>query len=417
MRISNLFNQKPIIPTNNTTPEPPKSDVQTYFEAGCNDCLSANGDPKVLNVCLDNNFQSFKKKCENDFEKQNNLKSPLLAKKTLYEGNIRGFEAIISNEQTDIEKNRSAIAVIRDLIIDMRKNPLEHGIKEKKSKSSFLIGLIILLPITLYLLVFYLSASFSAFFKEFGTNSNVIDSIFDANALTKAYEAGFMEAVFVITIPFAFLGLGYLIHMFQKEDTHGAIKAAKLAAIFIVTFIFDCILAYQIEDKIYSVNKTLESSDFNFAIAFQTPAFWGIIFAGFVVYIIWGFVFDFVMKEYDGMDKVSQKIAIEKRHISDIEKKIEKAEQKIKESEEQIKKLQTDINVINSKLNSVFFVPSEYALCHTEFLKGWITTIAKKLVLGHAENAKLISECTQLAETHLANVLSKNKSDLTNTTL
>ena len=40
-----------------------------------------------------------------------------------------------------------------------------------------------------------------------------------------------------------------------------------------------------------------------------------IIFSGFVVYIIWGFVFNFVMSEYYNLDKV--RVAIE-----ELEKKI-----------------------------------------------------------------------------------------------
>ena len=156
------------------------------------------------------------------------------------------------------------------------------------------------MPITIYLIVFYISASYSGFFKTFET-TELSAAIFDAQALTKAIKDGWLESVFISTIPFAFMGLGYFVHMFQKEKRTGWIK---ILGLYIVTFIFDCILAYQIEKKIYDFEKTLNSPPFDLPIAFRKVEFWGIIFAGFVVYIIWGLVFDFIMKEYENFDKI-----------------------------------------------------------------------------------------------------------------
>src|SRR5690606_33215386 len=125
---------------------------------------------------------------------------------------------------------------------------------------------------------------------------------FDGNALAKSIEGGWLEGVFIATIPFAFMGLGYLIHMFQKHKSWTSY--IKIAVLFAVTFIFDAILAYQIEKKIYEIQKTPDSPPFDLKIAFSSVEFWGIIFAGFIVYIIWGLVFDFIMKEYDNFDKI-----------------------------------------------------------------------------------------------------------------
>ena len=141
----------------------------------------------------------------------------------------------------------------------------------------------------------------SAFFKNFDTDG-LTAAIFDGKALTKAMEGGWLEGVFIATIPFAFMGLGYLVHMFQKHKNW--LSYLKIATLFIVTFIFDAILAYQIEKKIYDIEKTPDSPVFNIEVAFSKAEFWGIIFAGFVVYIIWGLVFDFIMKEYDNFDKI-----------------------------------------------------------------------------------------------------------------
>ena len=98
----------------------------------------------------------------------------------------------------------------------------------------------------------------------------------------------------------------------------------KITALFIITFIFDAILAYLIEMKIYEFNKTPDSPEFDLSIAINKVEFWGIIFAGFVVYIIWGLVFDFIMKEYDNIDKIKAFIRAKREAIENLEKMISK---------------------------------------------------------------------------------------------
>ncbi len=72
----------------------------------------------------------------------------------------------------------------------------------------------------------------------------------------------------------------------------------KIGMLFIVTFLFDAILAYLIEEKLYDLNKSLTDPPFSVSYALESPGFWVIIFAGFISYIIWGLVFDFIMHEH-----------------------------------------------------------------------------------------------------------------------
>jgi uncharacterized membrane protein len=129
-----------------------------------------------------------------------------------------------------------------------------------------------------------------------------MQSVLDAQAFNKAWDEGPLEGAFVTLIPFVFLGLGYLIHMFGENKNW--LNYVKMFLLFVVTFVFDAILAYEIESKIYELNKTFDSPPFDLSIAFTKNQFWGIIFAGFVVYIIWGLVFDFIMKEHKEKDKI-----------------------------------------------------------------------------------------------------------------
>jgi len=254
-----------------------------------------------------------------------------------------------------------------------------------------------------------MSASYSAFFKIFDTDA-LQAAIFDANAFSKALKDGFLESIFVSTIPFAFMGLGYLIHMFQRDKKAGKYK---IAILFIITFIFDLILAYQIELKIYDFNRTLESADFNLQIAIQKPEFWGIIFAGFVVYVIWGLVFDFIMKEYDNFDKINAfiKKLKEDKENNDIE--IKKITKLINDVKLKITQVKSEIKEIQSVIDGFVFPTRKYLLLFAEYTKGWYIAIGKEIALPTKKKEDLILKCKEISQKHLE----KNKliNDVENT--
>ena len=141
-------------------------------------------------------------------------------------------------------------------IIGVKVNPERYGIPSPKNpKVKFYIGLGLLLPITLYLFVFYISASYSVFFKEFNDDT-LSSAIFDPQALTKAFQDGILEAILILTIPFVFMGLGYIIHHCKKFR----VLEVKLNYWIIYNhFLFDGLLAYVIEKKIYDFNQNARS--------------------------------------------------------------------------------------------------------------------------------------------------------------
>jgi hypothetical protein len=194
------------------------------------------------------------------------------------------------------------------------------------------------------------------------------------------------------------MGLGYLIHMFLKEKKYGWIK---VLALLVVTFIFDGILAFLIENKIYEFNKTLMSEPFNLRIAVQHVEFWGIIFAGFVVYVIWGLVFDFIMKEHENIDKIK----IFRQSL--IDKKQNKLNQKdiilkqLRSIEVDIIDIKGKINQLQSRIDGFIFPNRKYLVYHAEYSKGWYLAISKEIALPKLENNKLISSCQHISTEHL----------------
>ena len=235
-----------------------------------------------------------------------------------------------------------------------------------------------MLPITLYLVVFYISASYSAFFKEF-SNDSLTAAIFDADALTNSFKASWLEGILVITIPFVFMGLGYVIHMVQKVK--GIKNIFRIIGLFITTFLFDALLAYQIEKKIYEFNKTTDSSPYNLDIALGEAEFWMIIFAGFVVYIIWGLVFDFVMKEFENIDKIRAYIRGQKEKLIDLDKLINEYINKVNDFRQQIIAIAGKIAELQSKIDGFVFPVKEYLHYHHQYKEGWFQAINTEIAL------------------------------------
>lgn len=384
-----------------TIQESKQEDKQTYHDNGYSSAINANGNSVIFNRCLDDIYEKFKEKCREDEKEQQRLNAPYVAEQERQKTELKKRETLQSIKEDELKEIDNSIIQIDNDISNVRNNPEKYGVEAtKKPKAQFYIGLVILLPITLYLLVFYMSASYSAFFKQFET-TNLIESIFDGQSLSKAYydpNGGLLEAIFVCTIPFAFMGLGYLVHMFQKDKRTGIFK---IAAMFAVTFIFDSILAYQIESKIYELTKTLSDPAFDLKIAFTKVEFWGIIFAGFVVYIIWGLVFDFVMKEHDNIDKIKlfiNKLKEDKQNLLNRKSEITGF---INELKQEIAKIIRQIAELQSKIDGFIFPNRKYLLYHAEYVKGWYMAIAAEIALPHDKKKSLIEECEKVAYSHL----------------
>jgi hypothetical protein len=376
-------------------------DRLTIFQKGFGDAVNAIGDLTIFENCLNQLYQSFKSMVKNDEEYQYQQKKPIRDEIARIEGDIAKKEALLSIKDRKIDEHKEKIRNIEHDIEQVQVEPRKYGVDaSKKPKAQFYIGLFILLPITIYLIVFYISASYSAFFKGFESNQ-LVAAIFDARAFTKALDDGALEAIFVGTIPFVFMGLGYLIHMLQKEGRKGWVK---IGALLLVTFIFDVILAYQIENKIYDFNKTLNTPEFNFGIAKESVEFWGIIFAGFVVYIIWGLVFDFVMKEYENFDKIKVFISNLIHKKNNEMEYIEELQKERIEILSLISSAKERLSSLNHDLQSVFFPSKDYLEYHTEYTKGWMMGVQKEIALGVKENARLLQGTKEVCILHLEEI-------------
>ncbi|WP_242156374.1 ABC transporter permease [Aestuariivivens sediminis] len=396
-KLKNNVDNKSINDHNNT--EEAREQIRiTYYQSGYGASTKASGDPTTLGVGLQNLYNSFEDLCRKQLNEQKILKQPYIEEQEREKTQLKKRETALSIYDEQLTVIGDNIDKYNKQMVDVKSDPEKYGIDaNKKPKAQLIIGLFLLIPITIYLFVFYISASYSAFFKDFETGS-LTAAIFDANALSKAISDGWLEAVFVGTIPFVFMGLGYLVHMFQINKS--LMSYLKLGALFLLTFMFDVILAYLIEKKIFEFDRIL-GQEFSPEIAVKSVNFWGIIFAGFVVYVIWGLVFDFVMKEYENVDKIKAFIRGKKEEIkNELSKKVELVS-KVEKIKHEITSIEGKISELQSKIDGFVFPVKEYLHYHYQFKEGWYQAINAEIALPTKEKDMLRNRCEEVANSHL----------------
>ena len=268
--------------------------LESFKAKGTTDAGFCGGIPHALLPRLHAVYTQLSRHIQQDKKQQDERKNKVRQEISGIEAKNANLENQIKHELSKLTHEEGKIEKIIKEIDNIKENPrLVSG--DSFAKTSFWIGLVIIAFLTVYLFVFYSSAAYSAFFKDFTPDdTKITQAIFDAQAIGKAWTDGFTELIFILMIPAVFLGLGFLIHKFSEEKGFG--KYLKISALVVVTFIFDFIIAYAIVKEIYNImigGLFQEMPPMDIAMAFKEVNFWIIIFAGFVVYIIWELVFSF----------------------------------------------------------------------------------------------------------------------------
>ncbi|MBL7559846.1 ABC transporter permease [Olleya sp. YSTF-M6] len=400
-KIFKLKNSEPSNFLTDTTGEAREQVRITYYQSGYGASKKAEGNPVTFGVGLHNLFNTFENLCRKQLNEQKILKQPYIESQERERTELKKRETAKSIYEDQIKGIEDKIDKAKFEIIDVKQYPDKYGIdSDKRPKAQFYIGLFLLLPITIYLFVFYISATYSAFFKDFETDS-LTAAIFDSNAFAKAISDGWLEAIFVGTLPFVFMGLGYLVHMFHKIK--GWKSIIKIASLYVLTFIFDVILAYLIEKKIFLYDAVL-GQQFSPADALGSVNFWGIIFAGFVVYIIWGLVFDFVMKEHENVDKVKVFILNQKETIKNAIKKKGELTILVDTVEKEITAIKGKITELQAKIDGFIFPVKEYLHYHYQYVEGWYQAINSELQFPIKQLDEIRENCEVVALKHLENL-------------
>lgn len=366
---------------------------ETYNNFGVRMCGRVNGDTAFLPPFLQRVYFSEKEKQAKDEKTQQAAKQEIQNKINDKQAELEKATSLIADIEDKIQACLDRIAEWKDKISEL-KDAVAKG-KNKEAKVKMILGCVILIPLTFYLFVFYSSTFYSAFFRNFAEgNIGIGTAMLDPQAIPAAYEQGIGELFFVLTAPVIFLGLGFSLHFFTLQQNK--MKYLKMAAIISVTFIFDCILAYLIGKKIYEVQLIFtDLPPYNLSEAITDPNIWAIIFCGFVVYIIWGIVFDMAMTAYN--DFTSNKSHIEKyeRLIADEKTKVDQHKNDKTQANANKIGISHDIERLRQDLSSsiVHYNLGVIKSALAQFFTGWMS-VMNSFNPGKAEVANEIYKQT-----------------------
>lgn len=374
MGFSDLFKTK----TNSTT-QPSNGtikDGENYNDYGKRMCGFANANNASLPSYLQQVYNVEKNNQAKDQAKQQTAKDKLKA-------NIAATDVKITAEQNNLQAEQTKESVEQAKATDIR---AEIAILQQKgdtvngpNRTKMIVGLIILIPLTLYLFVFYSSTFYSAFFKDFSQAADlgVRAAMFDSQALSHAYTTGITELLFVLSAPIIFMGLGFCLHIFMTKKEKS--KWLKVIGILAITFVFDCILAYLIGKNIYDIeamNSMEDMPPYSFAMAISDINTWAVIFCGFIVYVIWGIVFDMTYTAYEGLHSYKAEIAALKVELNAINQKIAKIQNNIANINAKLANLMADKAKMEQSLsNSIIINYNEIKKALSDFFSGWVTVM------------------------------------------
>jgi len=365
---------------------------ETYEQWGTRICGIVTGRLTALPPYLQKVYNSIYNEQADNIELQKTARANTQAEIERTNEEIRVVNEKIEGVNSDIEDTLKKIEELKD-----ERQEIKCG-KEKVNKEQRLklvIGLVIIIPLTFYLFLFYSSTFYSAFFRDPSSLTTVMNSMFDSNALANAYADGVAELGFVLSAPIIFLGLGFALHFFSIQE--GKMKYLKMASILLVTVMFDCILAYKIGEQMHTfgiiIGQYPIGEEYTVNMALHDINTWAVIFCGFIVYVIWGIVFDMCMSAYDKMDLNKTRLDSIKKEIDDLEQKIKAEKEKIQNLKQQETDAKNRVKELMAKLGHEVYI--DYAAIRTEmnnFFAGWIKMM-QVLSIGQEQQDEASNIC------------------------
>ena len=210
-------------------------------------------------------------------------------------------ETTRQNEEINaqIKEKQDKVDVRREEMLDIRKKyekDPEAMKRETFSPFKFGINLFILLMLTGYLFFFYVSAAFRALYTDFeGIAARLAAGMGTGSIMPKPAELA--EALhynyLLFLVPFVFYAFGWAFHIIL--DLKHKYKFVFLGGLIGVTFFVDFLLAMLIHNNLEYAKELMGIATKSWA---ADPAFYMILFLGFIVYILWSILLDSLFREW-----------------------------------------------------------------------------------------------------------------------
>jgi hypothetical protein len=143
--------------------------------------------------------------------------------------------------------------------------------------------------------------------------------------------------------------------------------------------LFDILIAYEIVAQIHRI-KVLTgevTGDYTLSTMAQSAEFWIIVMAGFVVYIIWGFILQVVL---EGVEKFHPARVAERRLreiIAALEAGCSRIEEDFRAAAAEVVKFEAALKVLEQKRSPRELRNNAFGRHVDELMQGWLTYIAQ----------------------------------------
>ena len=323
----------------------------TYSQYGFRSAQKSQSQPAGIDGYLDNVYDQFLEEQRLDGQglkdRISKLKAELQSEKT----KKNDANAEISSHKSFKEDKEKQIEELELEKIDIRNGDGELG-----DTSSFVIGAFITLLLTMYLFVFYSSSGYSAFY---GIKPGSLGFI-NPNVFSDSINKGGGVIALIILFPVIFLAMGFYIHVAieNNKKLNAQNKPSKygiITSLLLITLVADIFIGYKISQGVHTneFNTGLTNETWKFKMIFSDINFYLVLVLGFVVYVVWGFLLNFVLshsylkteseKVKLMIENLNNKITDKRKELSDIISKIHKYESDVITSESKIQGKEKDI--------------------------------------------------------------------------
>lgn len=257
---------------------------------------------------------------------------------------------------------------IQQTRIDLAENNVQTGYQVEKH----IMYAILTIALSFYLLFFYASAIYASFFRNAGSIiaaagddiALYLDSIFDVKGIFTASPV----LIIVYLGAFLFFAIGLIPHHIEGQHKKWKIGFAIFGA-----FIADSLMAYKIDLGIHDlkVMAGIADSEWHF---YSSINFYMVLLFGFCAYLVWGYMFEMMLKEKNkksGDVKTALIIKGLKEEIKTFRTELEVLETKIIELETQIKTLISQLEQLKMDLENRMLNPDALSQNLTSFYMGW----------------------------------------------
>lgn len=303
---------------------------------------------------------------------------------------IEGHRGQIQQAQERIEKKTSDKEKIQQEINDIRLGKdVNNKPQESFSWMKLLVNLFFLIPLSIYLFLFYVATIYKVFYFDaiqIAESSNgTISALPAPGELSDALSFNYL----LLFAPFLFFAFGFALHVLL--ELRSKLKYLYVALVLAVTFCLDFLMAYKIHKNTSDAQQLI--SDVEPIPLSQDSNFYIILFMGFVVYLIWSILLNASINEWKKRDIIGRRVDL----MSQIDDEIDSERSKIDDLKNEIKLKEGKIKIKQEQIDGLVLPIDKLKFCLSEFNAGWLSFLT-----GLPEFSERLKTCESVYDKFLA---------------